>query len=68
MTNVFSFEIGEMSWSTERFYNKDIHVKCQRSRTHCSKVSRKVDVFKNQIELQGHGYMVKMFVPTEKFR
>ena len=44
---------------TPGFITRNTHVKYQSSSTHCSKVIRKVKVFKKQVKLKGQGHMVK---------
>ena len=56
-------KIGKMSWSkdlvpTKRSYHKEYSCGYRSSSTHCSKVIRKVMVFKKWIKLQGQGHRV----------
>ena len=51
---------GKKKWYTRKvLITGNIHVTYQSSSTHCSKVIRKVNVFKKWVKLQGQGHMVK---------
>ena len=59
MANVIFF----LNWSNDKVKRlstnkKDIHVKYQTSRTHCSKVISKVKVFKKWVKLHSQGHRV----------
>ena len=60
-----------LNWSNDKVKRlstnkKDIHVKYQTSRTHCSKVISKVKVFKKWVKLQGQGHrVIKIWYPRK---
>ena len=65
MTNVNSFfqliksQDQKIKYLQKDLITRDIHVKYQNSRTHCSKVISEVKVFKILVILQGQGHRVK---------
>ena len=51
---------GKKYWYPQKgLVTSNIHVKYQRSNTHCSKIICKVKVFKKWVKLQGQGHRVK---------